>query len=194
MIAAIILAAGESSRLGFAKQTLLYKGKTLLELAMEAALKSKCSPVVVVLGANADKIAPGINDTSITILQNSDWQEGMASSIRMAMIHIQNNVAIDSAVVMLCDQPFVNRALIDSLIYQQQKTGSAIVACAYKDTVGVPVLFKRSLFSELLTLQGQEGAKKIIAKYRNILATIPFEKGGIDIDTLSDYEDLINNT
>src|ERR1700744_5336166 len=158
MTAAIILAAGGSSRLGFPKQTLLYKGKTLLELSIEAGLKSKCNPVVVVLGANADAIEAGIKDNNITIIHNPNWPEGMASSIKVAIEYINNIEEIDSAVMMLCDQPFVNRGLIDNLLYKQQQTGNTIVACAYKDTVGVPVLFKRSLFTESLSLQGQEGA------------------------------------
>src|ERR1700761_2240537 len=106
MTAGIILAAGPSSRLGFPKQTLLYKGKTLLELAVEAALKSKCGPVVVVLGANAAEIEPGIKNNNITILHNANWEEGMSSSIRTAIKHLEKDPEIDAAVMMLCDQPF----------------------------------------------------------------------------------------
>jgi len=193
MTAAIILAAGESSRLGFPKQTLLYKGKTLLELAVEAGLKSKCSPVIVVLGANAGAIEPGIKNNDIIIIQNPEWAEGMASSIRIDIEYIEKFSDVDSTVIMLCDQPFVNWALIDSLIYKQQQTGNTIIACAYNDTIGVPVLFKRSLFAGLLLLQGQEGAKKILSSHADYIATVPFKKGGIDIDTLNDYEDLIKN-
>jgi molybdenum cofactor cytidylyltransferase len=193
MTGLIILAAGSSSRLGFPKQNLLYKGKTLLELAVEVGLKSECGSVTVVLGANTEKIEPGIKQNNITIIQNPDWAEGMASSIITAIHSIEKKTAIDSVIIMLCDQPFVNRALIDSIIYKQQETGKSIVACAYKGTVGVPVLFKRFLFAELLSLQGQEGAKKILQAHPGDIATIPFEKGGIDIDTIADYEELINN-
>jgi molybdenum cofactor cytidylyltransferase len=193
MTAAIILAAGESRRLGFPKQTLLYKGKTLLEWAIEAARKSKCDPVVVVLGANAEAIAPGIKDDAITIVQNNDWAEGMASSIRTAVEYIGNIPAIDGAVIQLCDQPFVNRALLDSMIYKQQETGKPIVACSYNGTIGVPVLFKRQLFTDLSALQGKEGAKKILDKNLEHIAVVPFEKGGTDIDTIADYERLVNS-
>jgi molybdenum cofactor cytidylyltransferase len=192
MTAAIILAAGESSRLGFPKQTLLYKGKTLLEWAIEAGNKSKCNPVVVVLGANAASIEPGIKNHPITIVHNPAWPEGMASSIRAAIQYIEKIDAIENAIVMLCDQPFVNRALIDSMIYKQQQTGKPIVACSYNDTVGVPALFSRSLFPELLSLQGKDGAKKILDKHKENIAVIPFEKGGTDIDTIADYERLLN--
>ncbi|MDB5001900.1 MAG: nucleotidyltransferase family protein [Mucilaginibacter sp.] len=192
MTALIILAAGESSRLGFPKQTLLYKGKTLIELAIESGLKSKCNPVIVVLGANADKIEPGIKSNDIQIIHNTAWTQGMASSIRAGINYIKDDNTITGAMIMLCDQPFVNRAIIDSLLYKQQ-TGTNIVACTYKDTFGVPALFKRALFTELLLLQGQEGAKKVINNHPDDVATVPFEKGGIDIDTVTDYEELLRN-
>jgi molybdenum cofactor cytidylyltransferase len=194
MTSLIILAAGASSRMGFPKQTLLYKGKTLLEIAIEAGLKSKCQNVTVVLGANADKIEPGIRDYPINIIHNPDWEQGMASSITLAVKKIQQDNTIDQAIIMLCDQPFVTSRILDSLLHKQQKTSKKIVACTYKDTVGVPVLFSRSLFAELLQLQGQEGAKKTLSTHNEDIATIHFEKGGIDIDTVADYEALLRNS
>jgi molybdenum cofactor cytidylyltransferase len=193
MTGLIILAAGASTRLGFPKQTLLFKGKTLLEIAIEAGIRSKCEPVIVILGANADAIAPGIKNYDITTIHNPDWEEGMASSIRLAITHIKKNEAINSIIIMLCDQPYVSRTLINSLLYKQQETEKNIIACSYKDTLGVPALFSSRLFDELLLLQGQEGAKKLFNTHTNDIAIIPFEKGGIDIDTLADYENLISN-
>jgi len=193
MTGLIILAAGGSSRLGFPKQTLLYKGKTLLELAIAAGLKSKCSPVNVVLGASFGAIESGIKHFNINIIHNTNWAEGMASSIRLAITNLIELDGIDNVVIMLCDQPYVTRATIDSLIYKQQETGKKIIACKYNGIIGVPVLFNRSLFKELLLLQGQEGAKTILNNHHGDIVTIPFEKGSIDIDTLTDYEDLINN-
>jgi len=177
--------------LGFPKQMLLYKGKTLLELAIEAGLKSKCSPVNVVLGANFEIIEKGIKKYAINIIYNPDWAEGMASSIRSAINTIQQNKEIDNVVITLCDQPFVTRAIIDNLLYRQQETGKKIVASNYNNILGVPALFSRSFFNELLLLQGRDGAKKILNNHPDDIATIPFDKGSIDIDTLADYEDLI---
>jgi molybdenum cofactor cytidylyltransferase len=194
MTGLIILAAGESSRLGFPKQTLLYKGKTLLELAIEAGLKSKCSTVTVVLGANAEAIETGIKQYRIHVIHNSDWAKGMASSIKSAIAHTQKDKDMDSVVIMLCDQPFVTNAIIDNLLYKQQETGKKIIASTYNDTVGVPALFNRTLFAELLLLQGKEGAKKILNNHPDDIATISFGKGGIDIDTLTDYETLLKRS
>lgn len=162
-------------------------------MAIEAGLKSKCRPVTVVLGANAEKIEPGIKDYPVNILHNPHWEAGMGSSIALAIKEIQKNKAINQAAIMLCDQPFVTGRLIDSLLYKQQETGKKIIACSYQETVGVPVLFNRALFNELSLLQGQEGAKKILNAHPDEIATIPFEKGGIDIDTVADYEELLRN-
>lgn len=190
MTAVFILAAGQSSRLGFPKQTLLFKGKTLIETAVEAALKSKADAVMVVLGANADKIRPYVSNESVGVINNPDWNAGIASSIRLAIQSVNDDKNISDVIFMLSDQPFVNRAVIDSLVHKRQQTGSKIVACAYNDTIGVPVLFNRLLFPQLLALKGQEGAKKIIGNYTDV-ATVSFENGSIDIDTIADYEELL---
>jgi molybdenum cofactor cytidylyltransferase len=187
MTAAIILAAGESSRLGQPKQNLIFNGKTLLELAVESGRKSECEKIIVVLGANSNEIKPLIG---ASILYNEGWREGMASSIRTAMLEINNDPSVDKVIMMLCDQPFVSAALLNSLIHKQNETAKTIIASAYNGTNGVPVLFDRSLFSELLLLQGHEGAKKLLKNHVDDIATIPFEQGGIDIDTSEDYERL----
>ena len=187
MTGVIILAAGASSRLGEPKQNLLFKGQTFLQNAVGSALQSKCRPVIVVLGANADKIEP-ISGT--TTLYNKDWKEGMASSIRIGVEHIIKDPSINSVIITLCDQPFVSSELLNKLIDKQIETDKSIVACTYSGTTGVPALFDRTLFPELLVLQGQEGAKKILKTHNNKTATIPFEQGNIDIDTQDDYKHL----
>jgi molybdenum cofactor cytidylyltransferase len=187
MIAAIILAAGESSRLGQPKQNLIFNGRTLLQKAVDSAQRSNCDPVIVVLGANFNQIKP---ISGVTTLYNKDWEEGMASSIRTGINEINKNVSIDKVIILLCDQPFVSTELLNSLTDKQIETGKPIVACVYNGTKGVPVLFARTLFAELLLLQGQEGAKKILKAHANETVTVPFEQGSIDIDTLDDYEKL----
>jgi len=171
--------------LGQPKQNLVFNGQTLLQRAVRSGQESKCGPIIVVLGANSDKIKP-IAET--TTLYNKDWKEGMASSIRTAINEINNDHSVDKAIIMLCDQPFVNATLLNALIVQQIETGKPIVACNYSGITGVPALFARSLFADLLQLQGHEGAKKILNAHANEVATIQFEKGSIDIDTPDDYE------
>jgi molybdenum cofactor cytidylyltransferase len=188
MTSLIILAAGESKRLGQPKQNLLFNGKTLLQRAVQSGQRSKCDPIIVVLGANVEDIKP-IAETKT--LYNQNWQEGLASSIRTAMYEINKDPLVDKVIIMLCDQPFVNTTLLNTLIDKQIETKKQIVACTYKGTTGVPVLFDRSLFAELLLLQGQEGAKKILKAHTHEVAIIPFEQGSIDIDTPDDYEQLL---
>ncbi len=190
MTGLIILAAGPSSRLGLPKQNLIYKGQTLLQRAVDEAIASVCHPIIVVLGANAEAIRPTVLDKPISIIYNPDWQEGMASSIRLGILGLQNiDPEISAVVLMLCDQPFVNSQLIDQLIEINSKKG--IVASAYNETAGVPILFEANYFYELLSLNGQEGAKKLLVKYEGDLITVPFLLGSIDIDTVDDFEKLL---
>lgn len=191
MTGLIILAAGASTRLGQPKQNLKFQDKTLLQRTVEIAVASTCRPVIVVVGANADHILPIEN---CDLIYNANWEEGMASSIRIAMTEIVKNKAIDNVVIMLCDQPFVSTALIDSMVQKRIETDKPIIACTYSDTIGVPALFNRSLFEELLLLKGNEGAKSIFKTHTEQIVTIPFPEGSIDIDTLDDYENLKDRT
>jgi molybdenum cofactor cytidylyltransferase len=192
MTGLIILAAGASSRLGRPKQNLVFQKNTLLQRAAETALASKCRPIIVVLGANADLIETSNLSKDLTIIYNRDWSEGLASSIRVAIKEIKKNDAIHNVVIMLCDQPYVSAALIDSMVIDQQATGKPIVACSYNNTIGVPALFNKSVFAELLLLKGHEGAKKILKEHPDDMVIIPFDKGSIDIDTPEDYSRLTN--
>jgi molybdenum cofactor cytidylyltransferase len=189
MTGIIILAAGSSSRLGQPKQNLVYKGKTLLQRAVDTARASICEPVVVVLGANEELIKSTITGYDLVVVGNADWAEGMASSIRLGLKQILLlNPAIESVILMLCDQPFVDTYLINMLVAAQAKTG--ICTSAYDNTIGPPVLFDAIYFKDLLKLEGSEGAKKVMHKYPEKVKEIPFDSGGIDIDTIKDYEQL----
>lgn len=201
MTGLVLLAAGDSTRMGRPKQQLVYRGETLLQHAIAAALASACSPVVVVLGAYADVIRPTIPAESVYVVQHSTWQEGMGASIRVGITALQKIATnVDGAVIMLCDQPFVDAPLLNHLIEKKEQTGKLIIASAYAprlegaDTVisGVPVLFDKSLFPLLTRLQGQEGAKKILLQHAASVATIPFPEGNMDIDTDRDFELFID--
>ncbi|MFB9844951.1 nucleotidyltransferase family protein [Mucilaginibacter ginsenosidivorans] len=193
MTGLIILAAGCSSRLGEPKQNLVFDNKTLLQRAIDAGRGSGCNPVIVVLGANAGAIVPVISgQDDILIVINPEWQEGIASSIRTGLAEIEKDDRVSNAIIMLCDQPFVDAALLQKLILAKQQSGKNIVACSYAGTIGVPALFDRILFAKLLKLQGQDGAKKILKDHPDDVATIEFDKGNIDIDTKGDYDHLLN--
>lgn len=195
--ALILLAAGASTRLGKPKQQLPYRDKTLIQHAMEVALASECSPVIVVLGAYADVIAPTISHEAVHIVENPSWQEGMSSSIRAGIIALQNIAPnTEQTIFMLCDQPFADVALLHRLVQKKRETKKAIIASAYihprgeegrTAALGVPVLFEKRFFTALSLLKGQQGAKKLLLDYPALVATVPFPRGNIDIDTPDDY-------
>jgi molybdenum cofactor cytidylyltransferase len=189
----IILAAGESSRFGNIKQLLPFNGKTLLQHIIDEATKAGADPIIVVTGAYATKVSASISTSKVNILLNENWQEGMASGIVAGVQNIVSlNDSIKKIIVAVCDQPFVTSALFEQLDQMQNKSGKSIVACTYADTIGTPALFATKYFDQLLSLKGDEGAKKILKKYSEDVATVDFPKGEVDIDTQKDYENLLD--
>ncbi|MBC8054789.1 MAG: nucleotidyltransferase family protein [Sphingobacteriaceae bacterium] len=195
MTGLIILAAGSSSRLGQPKQMLIYKGKSLLRHAVEEGIVSECSPIVVVLGSNESGSREEINSCPVQIVVNHNWEHGMSSSIKCGIeALLQNQPDVSEAIIMLCDQPFVDAGILNKLISKKHLIGKAIAACRYDNTLGTPALFDRGFFSQLLSLEGQQGAKKLLLSHSEHVEPVPFPLGNIDIDTLDDYEKLTNNS
>lgn len=195
MTGLVLLAAGASKRLGKPKQELLYKGETLLQHAIHAAVESACKPIMVVLGANADQLSPELSGENVVTAHNPDWQEGMASSLRVGLselISIEPDVS--DAIFMVCDQPYVDAAILDKLIQVRQESGKGIVACAYGNTLGTPALFNKAYFEELMALKGKGGAKEFLFKYNDDTASVPFPQGAVDIDTPADYDALLGSS
>lgn len=191
MTAIIILAAGESTRLGRPKQTLQYKDQSLLKHTIKAAVDSAIGPVIVVLGSDEKKIYAHIENEPVSIVLNNDFHEGIASSIKAGISHLlEVHKDFDSAILMVCDQPFVDAALLKDLVEAKKITKKPIIACSYKNTVGVPSLFDKRFFPDLLSLTGEEGGKKVLLQHEDEVATVPFPAGEIDIDTSADYEAL----
>ncbi|HZT41860.1 MAG TPA: nucleotidyltransferase family protein [Chthonomonadaceae bacterium] len=190
-IAAIILAAGASERMGQPKQLLPYGGHSLLRHTVETALASCCRPVIVVLGAHAEAIKPEVEDAGVTVVINEAWKEGMSASIRAGLSAVQpRRQATDGALFLLCDQPLVTASLLDRLVTAFRVTGQPIAACDYDGVPGVPALFARSLFPELEALHGAEGAKQVLRRHRSRIACLPFPEGRFDIDTPQDFQAL----
>lgn len=201
-IGVIVLAAGASIRMGKAKQLLRYEGETLLRRATAAALASRCRPVIVVLGAHANVSAlqNEITDTDAQIVINKQWAEGMSSSIRcgIAQLEATTNGQIEGAVLTLCDQPFVTGEVINRLLEAHCAGASSLVASAYEaegvEARGVPALFGRALFSELTSLRGTIGAKRVIERHLTRATVIAVPEAIFDVDTLRDYQSLLTHT
>ena len=188
----IILAAGSSSRLGRPKQLIEFQGKKLIDKAINDAQKSKSDSLVVVLGWNPDLIKTGFDSEHIPFVVNENWEEGMASSMQLGLHFLMEKEQADQVILMLIDQPFVDSKLLDRLIIEKENSGKGIVACAYSETLGVPVIFDQSYFEEMLRLKGSEGAKKVILKNSADVFVIDFPLGAVDLDTEEDLVRLKN--
>jgi molybdenum cofactor cytidylyltransferase len=207
-IAAVILAAGESSRLGQPKQLIQFRSKTLVRRMVDAAGEAGCRPILVVVGNSkqaphvhapcsprgetrqlVDAISSELKNTGATIVANPNWKCGIGTSIRTGIQHLIDTApGVEATVLLTCDQPFVDRVVIDGLITLRHETGKPIVAASYADTLGVPALFDRGRLPELLRLDDSAGAKSIILSNRGQVAEFPFPEGKVDIDTAEDWQ------
>lgn len=162
-----------------------------MEHTIDTANDADANPVIVVLGANAALLEKEIGEKKIHIVENKEWKEGMASSVRCGLSTLlQIAPSSDAAIIMVCDQPFVSTSLLNELIATQENTGKSIVTSQYENAIGPPALFHKTVFYELLALKGDAGARKIIEQHSNDVATVLFKKGDIDIDTEADYKSL----
>ena len=187
----ILLAAGSSSRLGRAKQLIEFQGKKLIQKAIDEANKCQADSFVVVLGANAELILTGFDITSTPFIVNSDWQHGMSSSMQAGLRFLMEKEEINQVLLMLCDQPFVDASLLDQLITAKEISGKGIVAAAYSNTLGVPALFDRRYFEDLVQLTGSEGAKMVIFKHQAEVHALDFPLGAVDLDTEEDVNQFL---
>jgi len=190
----VVLAAGMGSRLGCPKQLIAYNGKSLLRHVVETALQTILRPVIVVLGAHYKAVKKEIEGLNIVLIQNEEWEEGMASSLRCGLDAVQRmNPETDGIIFMVCDQPHVNKSLLDSLLSAQHETGLPGVASNYNNILGTPALFHKFFFAELMELKGDTGARKLIKHHEDLVTSVPFPEGIIDIDTRTDYEELLHS-
>jgi molybdenum cofactor cytidylyltransferase len=188
----LILAAGSSLRFGSAKQLVQYNEKTLLQHVIDEAVLAGAEPVIVVTGANADEVSKVVRNAKAHIVLNTNWQQGMASSIVIGIRILIAHKETDKVIIAVSDQPYVTSSLFEKLYQTQAESDQPIVACAYADTIGTPALFTQKYFDDLLNLQGEQGAKKILKENKQHTAIVQFPEGAIDIDTPADFEDLIN--
>ena len=188
-VSILILAAGNSSRLGSPKQLVTFMGKTLIESITEVAL-SISEEVLIVLGGNADLILSKLErfESEISIEFNPNWQQGMGSSISIGVEKLAEKS--DLIIILLSDQPFISKVLLQDMLQTYANYKNPVVACVYNNTLGVPILFNKSVYPELLKLSGDKGAKSFLHLYENRISTVDFPEGIFDIDTIEDVENL----
>lgn len=190
--ALIILAAGQSARLGHPKQLLRYRDKTLLQHTIDEALQAGAMPVVVVTGARAEEIAGSIDSVPVEIVFNTQWEQGKGTGIAAGVRKIvADHPEVEQVILSVCDQPYVRAALFQQLSQKQQESGKGIVASAYAGATGTPVLLTRKYYGQLLGLEKDAGAKQVLQAYPDDVATVDFPGGEVDIDTVGDYERLV---
>lgn len=191
-VALLLLAAGASTRMGRPKQLLPYRGRTLLRHAAETAVASGCAPLVLVTGALHEELLTEVAGLPIQAVHNPEWATGMASSIRAGLVAL-GDARPAAVLIMLSDQPLVTPELLRELITRQQQTQAPIVAAAYGDALGVPAVFAPAMWPELLRLQGQQGAGRLIARLGAAAGRVLFPAGLLDVDTPEQYAALVGS-
>jgi molybdenum cofactor cytidylyltransferase len=188
-VPAILLAAGASTRLGQPKQLLVHQGETLIERAIRLAAEAGASPVFAVLGARFELVSATILLNRAIKVVNDNWEQGIASSIHAGLRAL--DTAAPGALILTCDQPRLTaahlRALLDAFAAQSEP---GIVASAYAGALGVPAVFPRSMFADLLALRGDKGARSLFVKPLSPLIAIEFDGGEMDIDLPGDLAQL----
>jgi molybdenum cofactor cytidylyltransferase len=184
-IAAIVLAAGKSTRMGGPNKLLSdVGGKPMVRIAADEALASKAAPVFVVTGHQHEQVRAALKDLPVTFVHNSEFADGLSTSVKAGIAALPEET--DGAIVCLGDMPQVNAALIDRMFaaFDPEK-GALIVVPTAEGKRGNPVLWSRRFFPELLALEGDIGARQLIAAYPEAIVEVPVSGGGafLDIDT-----------
>lgn len=184
----IILAAGASTRMGQPKQLLRVGSESLIQRVLRTVMASTFRPVVVVLGAKREKIEPELEVFPVHKVFNEIWSSGMGSSISAGLSYLlQEEPSLDAVIILVGDQPLLNTQVLLDLHQLAQTQQAPLVVSHYANTMGVPALFTRALFPELIALEGATGAKALIQKYRNQAAVLEFPEGFLDLDTPEDW-------
>lgn len=193
--ALILLAAGASTRMGQPKQLLRYQGESLLQRTLRIAMDTPFHPLAVVLGARMEEMEAELEGADALIVRNSAWASGMGSSVAAGLeALLRAEPGLDAACFILVDQPYLAAAHLLELRRQLEQAPEKLgAASAYRQTLGVPAIFRKVLFPELLKLHGQKGAKPVIEKYKGQLISVPFPQGHIDLDTPEDWQELLRN-
>lgn len=188
-IGVIILAAGSSSRLGYPKQLVTFRGIPLLQGSIDVAESLEFDTKILVLGAKEDEINKKIGRRNFEVVINENWEEGMSTSIKVGISEaLKFEKELEHILILLSDQPLVTKEKIKELIRVQIDSKKQATFSEYAGDIGVPAIFSREIFSDLKKLKGDQGAKKLIYDKNFQFGTVKFKNGNFDVDTTADVE------
>jgi molybdenum cofactor cytidylyltransferase len=192
MIAAIILAAGASERMGYPKALLPYRGRPFLEGILEACYAAGVEHRVVVLGHHADKILESIDLSGVTVAMNKDLDAGPIGSVWAGLASL-SALPVDAVLVWPVDRPHVAVATVESLVDVFRSEHKPIAVPTYRGQRGHPVLFGRAVFAELLGAPRDEGARAVVHRDPARVAEVPVDDAAVleDFNTPEDYKRLL---
>ena len=190
MIVAVILSAGESSRMGRPKALLPIDGVRFVEKIVAALKSTDVGNIIVVLGHNGEEMRQKISDLPVTILINQYYMQGQLSSLQVAIRHLESSGSpVDGILVHLVDHPYIDAKLVNLMIKRFKETKKLIVVPRFQGRRGHPVIFARALFAELLAAATDQGAKPVVHAHREDTLEVDTDDKGvlIDIDTPEEY-------
>jgi molybdenum cofactor cytidylyltransferase len=188
-IAVLVLAAGKSSRMNGIKQLEKINNKTLLDITLEKLKNIFFDEIYCVLGANADKIKAEITSKNIQFIENLNYEKGLSSSIVSGIQYFKKKaLKFDGIYILLADQPGIETAYLKSLLVLFKKHKDLIIASNYGNKLGVPAIFPKKYFPELLLIKGDKGAKEFINQRKNEVVYPESSTNFFDIDTKEDLE------
>ena len=189
----LILAAGKGRRMGSTKQLLPYRSHTLIGNVIDLANSLSLGKPLVILGYEAEKISSSIDHTDADVRFNPNWQEGMGNTLAYGVKEGSAlNPHLQAILVLLADQPRISKTHLLNLIKEYKLKKGLIISTKYPGGGGVPAIFDHSLFPNLMSLKGKEGARKLIRRFTNPVMLTP-DKGEVsDVDTPEDYQQLLD--
>ena len=194
-VVALVLAAGGSTRLGQPKQLVTVAGEPLLRRTTRTVLGAHFHRVIVVVGCKAEQVGAAVQDLSIDLVINEAWHSGIASSVRCGVAAAQQEGA-DAVLVLPCDLPRLRTFHLNALM-EGYRAGAHLLSTAWQAddglAFGAPALLGQRYFPELLALQGDEGARKLLHLHRSDLRTVKFQDAVYDVDTPSDLDKLLSH-
>jgi molybdenum cofactor cytidylyltransferase len=182
MIAAVVLSAGESSRMGRPKALLPIEGETFIGRIVASLKQTQVGKIVVVLGHNSDLLAAAIRPLAVEILINPNYKLGQLSSLQVAVRNLLPDADCAGILVHLVDHPYIDASLVDRMIQQFYESKKDIVVPRCRGKRGHPVLFSRALFGELLDAPMDQGAKAVVNAHGNETLEIDTDEKGITVD------------